>query len=146
MFFIFCVIYAKDKNARVNYDYADVTYTIYGQLKMLFSHFQKFELFNFKMIFAKTFMKKGRFLWQISKVIIKFYYLTKFYFIICKLKKYQILNFLNFFNIRWWLMYHCNLKLNKLLGYKRRAVKNVISGRCFSGSTLWVRTPAVLGW
>ena len=62
MFFIICVIYAKDKNARVNYDYADVTYTIYGQLKMLFSHFQKFELFNFKMIFAKTFMKKGRFL------------------------------------------------------------------------------------
>ena len=37
------------------------------------------------------------------------------------------------------------LKAKQIIGLQKKSGKNVISGRCFSGSTLWVRTPAVLG-
>ena len=45
------------------------SFTVYVPLKMLFSYFQKFDLSNFKMTFAKKFYEKGQFLWQISKVL-----------------------------------------------------------------------------
>ena len=94
---IICTIYAKDKKARVDYGYANVFFTIYGLLKMNF-------LSNFKITFAKSVMKKWPFLWQVFKVIIEFYYLPKFCFAISKLKRNQILNFSNFFNIHKCLM------------------------------------------
>ena len=91
-FLKFCEIYAKDKEARVNYGHVNNFATIYEPLKMLFSHFPKIDLSNLKMTFAKSLIKKEPF-------FDKFYYFTKFYFIISKLKRCQILNVSNFFSI-----------------------------------------------
>ena len=67
---IFCVIYAKGSKARINPGYVNVFFTICRSLKMLFSHFQKFDFSNIKLTFATSFMKKNTTFMTDKKVLL----------------------------------------------------------------------------
>ena len=52
-----CVIWAKENKAWVSSGYVKAFFTIYGQLKMPFCQFRKFDFFEIKMTFAESLVK-----------------------------------------------------------------------------------------
>ena len=72
--YLLLTFFVQRDNRWVNSDNANIFFTIYGRFKILYCHFQKIDFSNFKKTFAKH-----SFLWQICKVLLKFYYVTKLY-------------------------------------------------------------------
>ena len=72
--YLLLTFFVQRDNRWVNSDNANISFTIYGRFKILYCHFQKIDFSNFKLTFAKH-----SFLWQICKVLLKFYYVTKLY-------------------------------------------------------------------
>ena len=69
---MFYVISAKYNKARVNSDYGNIFFIIYGLLKMLFYHFRMIDFSNFKLTFGNSLMKKTPFNGIFSKFIQRF--------------------------------------------------------------------------
>ena len=73
-----CLIHSKDNETVFNWGNKSFCFTTNGQLKMLLHRFRYFHFYNFGMVFAKILWRNCHFSIQILKVLLKFYYVTKF--------------------------------------------------------------------